>query len=78
MKCPNCGKEMEEGWLIARRQAYPFWTQQELRSFTAVPRPGRARPAGDDTTIYVHKGPISRLPAHYSAGIAAGCVHCKI
>ena len=34
VKCPNCGKEMEEGTLHTRN--YPFWTQQELRLVRAL------------------------------------------
>ena len=33
MKCPKCGLLMEEGTM--HTQKYPFWTQQELRFFTA-------------------------------------------
>ena len=68
VKCPNCGKDMEEGTLHTRN--YPFWTQQELRFFRAPTDTVELRffraptdtvelgPIGDDTTSVFTRDPF--------------------
>ena len=56
VKCPNCGKDMEEGTLHTRN--YPFWTQQELRFFRAPTDTVELGPIGDDTTSVFTRDPF--------------------
>ena len=56
VKCPNCGKDMEEGPLHPRH--YPFWTQQELRFFRAPTDTVELGPIGDDTTSVFTRDPF--------------------
>ena len=60
VKCPNCGKEMEEGTLHTRN--YPFWTQQELRFFRAPTDTVELGPIGDDTTSVFTRDPFPEFP----------------
>ena len=60
VKCPNCGKEMEEGTLHTRN--YPFWTQQELRFFRAPTDTVELGPIGDDTTSVLTRDPFPEFP----------------
>ncbi len=59
MKCPKCGLLMEEGTM--HTQKYPFWTQQELRFFTA-PRIWWNWAPGDDTTSMFTRDPFPEFP----------------
>lgn len=67
VKCPNCGKEMEEGTLHTRN--YPFWTQQELRFFRAPTDTVELGPIGDDHQR-VYTGSVPGIfPCHALPGM---------
>ena len=68
MKCPNCGKEMEEGTLHTR--TYPFWTQQELRLFRGPTDRVEIGPIGDDTASVFTRDPFPEFP---HAMLCRGC-----
>ena len=60
MNCPNCGKEMEKGFM--HTQKYPFWTQQELRVFKAPTDQIDLGPLDDDDTSMFTRDPFPEFP----------------
>ena len=63
MRCPNCGKEMEQGTM--HTQKYPYWTQQELRFFRSPTGLVELGPHGDDTTSVFTRDPFPSFPGTF-------------